>query len=236
MSDTKIAFIYQNVGNTSGARFMDLDFVISKGLFNFYDYTETAHIDLLENHLIGNTIDATLENIFTYGNTTDEYHIQNPRARSISVSDIICIDNQYFYCNSTGFEDITQMILDILNDEFDKRNNLTEARDEDENIIEDDIPEEDAPDEEDTDDDKTLLDYLQDRVGQEMSVGELNAVLQSLFAQFNKVFLMTSDLYNMDLDENQELVVWDDDDMYVINYDIVDMDNGIIEITDVNVE
>ena len=128
------------------------------------------------------------------------------------------------------------MILDILNDEFDKRNNLTEARDEDENIIEDDIPEEDAPDEEDTDDDKTLLDYLQDRVGQEMSVGELNAVLQSLFAQFNKVFLMTSDLYNMDLDENQELVVWDDDDMYVINYDIIDMDNGIIEITDVNVE
>ena len=47
---------------------------------------------------------------------------------------------------------------------------------------------------------------------------------------------MTSDLYNMDLDDTQELLVDDDDNTYVINYDIVDMDEGIIVITDVNVE
>ena len=81
-----------------------------------------------------------------------------------------------------------------------------------------------------------LLDMLQDRIGQSMSVGELNALLQSLFARYNKVFLMTSDLYNMDLDETQELVVDDDEDMYVINYDIVDMDDGIIVITDAHIE
>jgi len=86
---------------------------------------------------------------------------------------------------------------------------------------------------ENTDD---LLEMLQDRIGQSMSVGELNALLQSLFARYNKVFLMTSDLYNMDLDDTQELLVDDDDNTYVINYDIVDMDEGIIVITDVNVE
>lgn len=235
MSDTKIAFIYQNVSNNSNARFMDLDYVIEKGLFNFYDYTETAHIDLLKNHLIGNDISATLENIFEFGNVTKDYHIQNPRARSISVSDIICIDDEYYYCNSVGFENITQMILDILNDEYDKQSGLTEAKDGEIDAENNAHIKEDEPEEEE-EEGKTLLDYLQDRIGQEMSVGEFNAVLQSLFAQFNKVFLMTSDLYNMDLDENQELVVWDDNDMYTINYDIIDMDKGIIEITDVNVE
>ena len=127
------------------------------------------------------------------------------------------------------------MILDILNDEYDKQSGLTEAKDSEIDAENNAHIKEDEPEEEE-EEGKTLLDYLQDRIGQEMSVGEFNAVLQSLFAQFNKVFLMTSDLYNMDLDENQELVVWDDDDMYTINYDIIDMDKGIIEITDVNVE
>lgn len=88
----------------------------------------------------------------------------------------------------------------------------------------------------DAEDEKTLLDLLQDRIGQQLSVGELNAMLQSLFGQYNKVFLMTSDLYSQDLAENQELVVENDGDMYIINYDIVDMDSGIIEITDASIE
>lgn len=237
MNNTKIAFIYQVVNNVREAGFRNFDDVVKDGVFDFYNYIEAAHIDLIANHLIGNTNNETLENIFTFGNTTREYHVQNPRARSISVSDIICIDDEYFYCNSIGFEDITQIILDALNSEFDKH--LTEAKLEDidnENNahIKDDV--EDDPHLNVDGEEKSLLDYLQDRIGQDMSVGELNAVLQSLFAQYNKVFLMTSDLYNMDLDDTQELTVWDDDDMYVINYDIIDMDNGIIEITDVNVE
>ena len=40
----------------------------------------------------------------------------------------------------------------------------------------------------------------------------------------------------MDKDEPQELVVSDDDDLYTITYNIVDIMNGTIEITDVTVE
>lgn len=83
---------------------------------------------------------------------------------------------------------------------------------------------------------KTTLDLLQDRIGQPLSVGEFNTILQSIFAKFNEVFLLTNDLYDMDPNENQELVIFDDDDMYTINYDIKDIYDGTIEITDVNVE
>lgn len=91
--------------------------------------------------------------------------------------------------------------------------------------------------EEEEDEDKTLLDYLQDRIGQKLSVGELNTILQSLFAQYGTVFLQVSDLYDMDIDEPQELVVWDDADMYVITYNIIDLiDEPTIEITDVTLD
>lgn len=99
--------------------------------------------------------------------------------------------------------------------------------------------EDDISDTEETeeDEDKTLLDYLQDRIGQKLSVGELNTILQSLFAQYGTVFLQVSDLYDMDIDEPQELVVWDDADMYVITYNIIDLiDEPTIEITDVTLD
>ena len=83
---------------------------------------------------------------------------------------------------------------------------------------------------------KTTLDLLQDRIGQPLSVGEFNTILQSIFAKYNEVFLLTNDLYDMDPNENQELVIFDDDDMYTINYDIKDIYDGTIEITDVNIE
>ena len=47
---------------------------------------------------------------------------------------------------------------------------------------------------------------------------------------------MTSDLFNKDLDKTQKLEITDDEDIYTISYDIVDMNKGIIEITDVNME
>lgn len=85
-------------------------------------------------------------------------------------------------------------------------------------------------------DDETVLDELQNRIGVEMNVGELNNMLQTLFGTFNKSYILRSDLYNKDLDANQELVVDDDGDFYVINYDIIDIDTGTIEITDVNLD
>ena len=40
----------------------------------------------------------------------------------------------------------------------------------------------------------------------------------------------------MNPEEPQELVVFDDDDMYTITYNIEDMDNAIIQITDVELD
>jgi hypothetical protein len=115
----------------------------------------------------------------------------------------------------------------------------TEVEHEEEAPAEDNIEKEDTEFEEtevDADEDKTLLDYLQDRIGQQLTVGELNSVLQSLFSRYNQVFLLASDLYNMNLDETQEVVIFEDEDMYTVKFDIIDMDEGIIEITDAIVE
>lgn len=84
--------------------------------------------------------------------------------------------------------------------------------------------------------DKTILDLIQDRIGQDISVGELNTMLQSIFGKYNEVFLLSNMLYNADTDESQDLVIDDDDDMYTITFVIKDLEEAIIEITDVNIE
>lgn len=84
--------------------------------------------------------------------------------------------------------------------------------------------------------DKTILDLIQDRIGQDISVGELNTMLQSIFGKYNEVFLLSNMLYNADTDEPQELVIDDDNDIYTITFKIKDLEEAIIEITDVVVE
>ena len=84
---------------------------------------------------------------------------------------------------------------------------------------------------------KTILDYLEDRIGQKIEVSELNTVLQSLFARYDRLFITYDDVINsLDWDEPQELYVTDDDDTYTIIYNIVDIEEGIVEITDVIME
>lgn len=83
---------------------------------------------------------------------------------------------------------------------------------------------------------KTLLDMLQDRVGQKISVGEINSVLQSLFAKYDTIFIKTSELYNYEPDEEIETVIWDDEDMYTIKYHVTDLDYKTIEIDDVDLD
>lgn len=84
---------------------------------------------------------------------------------------------------------------------------------------------------------KTVLDYLQDRVGQKMDVGELNSLLQSLFGKYNDIFITFDTVINAtNWDEPQELYVVDDDDTYTIIYNILDVEQGIVEITDVIME
>lgn len=87
--------------------------------------------------------------------------------------------------------------------------------------------------EEDEDTQKTALDLLQDRIGEELSIGELNTILQSIFGRYNQIFLLTVDVENMEPDESNELVVNDDGDIYVITYVLKDILNLTIEITDV---
>lgn len=84
---------------------------------------------------------------------------------------------------------------------------------------------------------KTTLDYLQDRIGQKIEVSELNTVLQSLFARYDRLFITYDDVINaLDWDEPQELYITDDDDTYTVIYNIVDIEEGIVEITDVIME
>lgn len=83
---------------------------------------------------------------------------------------------------------------------------------------------------------KTIYDLLVEREGQVMSVGEFNSLIQSIFAQFNNIFLLQSDLYNVDPEETIDVVVWDDNDMYTITLKIDDIIESTIEIVNVEVE
>lgn len=103
-------------------------------------------------------------------------------------------------------------------------------------LVESKITEADEENEEDEEIDNNILDLLQNRIGQNLTVGELNTILQGVLGKYNEVYLLTSDLYNMNPAEPQELVVFDDDDMYTITYNIEDMDNAIIQITDVELD
>lgn len=103
-------------------------------------------------------------------------------------------------------------------------------------LVESKITEADEENEEDEEIDNNILDLLQNRIGQNLTVGELNTILQGVLGKYNEVYLLTSDLYNMNPEEPQELVVFDDNDMYTITYNIEDMDNAIIQITDVELD
>lgn len=103
-------------------------------------------------------------------------------------------------------------------------------------LVESKITEADEENEENEEIDNNILNLLQNRIGQNLTVGELNTILQGVLGKYNEVYLLTSDLYNMNPEEPQELVVFDDDDMYTITYNIEDMDNAIIQITDVELD
>lgn len=97
-------------------------------------------------------------------------------------------------------------------------------------------PEADKAEDKDELENKTIYDLLVEREGQVMSVGEFNSLIQSIFAQFNNVFLLQSDLYNVDPEETIDVVVWDDNDMYTITLKIDDIIESTIEIVNVEVE
>lgn len=309
-----VAIIYQVTTDTRNKAFRDLSQLSE---IDLNDYTAVATVDLGYVNVDTSDVDSALETVFLFGHSK-EYHSRYPEARSVSVSDIVQLNGNYYYCNTVGWDDITDRLLnkrtgnrnsiiteklnqycatqnikltESIKDYQDKfsisfmakifaqmkkdgwdgnvetaeqyfdnviaqlKNGEKEIARESKEIITEDnensekenteivIDEkavEQTPelDEEEPiiDDEKTVLDYIQDRIGQQITVGELNSVLQSLFARYNQVFLLASDLYNMDLSETQELTIKDDNDTYSIKFDIIDMDGGIIEITDANIE
>lgn len=129
--------------------------------------------------------------------------------------------------------------IEAHRDEIEKQTESKKLQEEDEkenisiNDLEDNV---DNVDNVDDELDKTILDYLEARIGEEISVGELNTFLQSLFGKFETLFITADTVYNQDPEERQELVVWDDEDMYTITYEIKDQMEPTITITDVNVE
>lgn len=132
-----------------------------------------------------------------------------------------------------GIEDFVQDITECKDLEIIKTKQIFE---EVKMTDEEDAEEFNDESEEDDIEEKSAYDLLQDRIGEKITVGEFNAILQSIFGKYNEVFLLISDLYNMNPDELQELTVFDDEDMYTINYKIDNIEEGIIEITDVNME
>lgn len=123
--------------------------------------------------------------------------------------------------------------IEAHRDEIEKQTESKKLQEEDEK---ENISINDLEDNVDDESDKTILDYLEARIGEEISVGELNTFLQSLFGKFETLFITADTVYNQDPEERQELVVWDDEDMYTITYEIKDQMEPTIEITDINVE
>lgn len=135
--------------------------------------------------------------------------------------------------------------IDTHRDELDESRKLQEAENigdpeiNNDNIEELDLRDNSDPEHKHTNEDsssKTIYDYLEDRIGEDMSVGELNTVLQSLLGKFSEIFLTYDEFYDLDPDEQQELVIWDDEDMYTIVYAIKDQLEPTIEILGIDVE
>lgn len=128
-------------------------------------------------------------------------------------------------------------VIDNEKHSFDKNKTDIEPIDNDEKQDEE-IQNKEVQDNE-TNNDKSqdeVVKALNDRNGQQFSVADLNKLLQNLLGQSNKIFLLASDLSSMNLDQTQKLNVVDDNKTYVISYDIIDMENGIVELIDTKVE
>lgn len=139
--------------------------------------------------------------------------------------------NNRFMPLNQKIENILKVVNNGTNNEVTKQESLTEAVEKDIVVNEPSILDDEPITAKDTggkyDD---IVTTLNDRDGQQFSVGDFNKLLQNLLGQANKVFLLTSDLSNMNLDETQVLEINDDENTYNVYYDIIDMDNGIIEL------
>ena len=203
----------------------------------YYEDTRNKYIQLSDNHTMYE-LNSDVEITFDQYSSLVETFLQRLQDEiNVTVYALgrsgrhICIDNTFD--NALNYNKYVeaqskyeQEMINYINENFGSK---TESKE----LTEADEVEEEQPEEE------TLLDALQNRIGQSISVGELNTLLQNLFGQYDKIFLTISELYDIeDWDEPQELIIEDDRDMYIITYTVNmnDIENPLIEITDVELE
>lgn len=99
--ETKLVRIYQAKTNTP---YIFFDFDVAYKRFDFekdYDMVYEREIEVSKDH--------ALDDIFEIGNR-GQLQQHADRMRSISVSDIIEIDDKFYYVEGFGFKDITSYI------------------------------------------------------------------------------------------------------------------------------
>lgn len=141
---------------------------------------------------------------------------------------------KYINANTTKQESLNEAT--VIDRDMHNDNNQANVDEEELSDIEPDDEIEASNSETEVDNTDEIIVALQDRIGQQFSVAEFNKLLQNLLGQPNKLFILTSDLSSMNLDETQQLTINDDDISYVIYYDIIDMETGIIELTNAEIE
>lgn len=81
--------------------FMGYDFAVENGGPDMNDYEKVAEVEI---DTRDTDVTYVLDEVFTYGNTNIEYYDDNPKARSISVSDILEYNGNKYYVDSFGFK------------------------------------------------------------------------------------------------------------------------------------
>lgn len=192
-----------------------------------YDLNESVSIDNEGNK----TIETYIEEIKDVSNDKDLLNILNEMEEDKSIENTF-VDNIRQLFRNNRFMALNSKI-DAIVRFADKYGNIAEKEVKTESLSNNDKVNKDvSEDEADID----SLEVISSRVGQQMSVGKFNKLLQTTFNQFNKLFLLESDLFSMDLSQIQTLNVDEDGVSYNIDYSIVDVDNGIIEIEDVSID
>lgn len=220
-----------------------------------YDLNESKNFDTTKER---NTLQDYIEDINEVSNDKDLINIIDDMEKNKSIDkDLVAAIRQLFKNNRfTALNQKADTIIKFIRENSDEKvetepqndikeepEQLTEAVEEElDDKVEDvdkDTKDNDEKENQDIEDKKekgielTTLDTLKKRIGQQFDVGEFNSLIQTTFNQYNQVFLMTSDLYNMNLDQTQTIDVDDDDKVYTISYDIIDMDSGLIELKNV---
>ena len=86
----------------------DVDYAFMRWSYaedNGFDFDDYSFV--YEGEIEGDSVEWALEKLFTKFNL---HHPADFRGHSLSVSDIIKLDDKFYYCDSFGFEDITDVI------------------------------------------------------------------------------------------------------------------------------